>query len=140
MAAHQRLRRRAGRTPAAAVVDEFAVPPSAAHGPGPRSGWGSRWCCVALIAFTLLRLPAALVTVAALGLPFLFLIYLRETDAFRDYPPAIWCSPRRWASGSAVGWVLLTGAPVARSYGIALGTGIVGAECCATASASRWAE
>jgi hypothetical protein len=82
---------------------------------------------VALIAFSTLRLPAALVTVSALGLPFLFIIYLRETDAFRDYPSVILVLTAALGIGLAVGWVLLTGAAVARSYGIALGSGIVGA-------------
>ena len=43
---------------------------------------------LALVAFALLRMPAPLIAVAALGLPLLFLIYLREADAFRDLPPA----------------------------------------------------
>ncbi|MCW2518764.1 MAG: zinc ribbon protein, partial [Mycobacterium sp.] len=38
----------------------------------------------ALIAATLFRLPAALITVAALGLPLLFLIYLQESDVYND--------------------------------------------------------
>ncbi|HJT90815.1 MAG TPA: zinc ribbon domain-containing protein [Mycobacterium sp.] len=82
---------------------------------------------VALVAFTLLRLPAALVTVSALGLPLLFLIYLRESDAFHDVPLGTWVLTAALGIGLAVGWVLLTGAAVARSYGIALGSGIVGA-------------
>jgi RsiW-degrading membrane proteinase PrsW (M82 family) len=82
---------------------------------------------VALVAFTLLRLPAALVTVAALGLPLLFLIYLRESDAFRDYPIATLVLTGALGIGLAVGWVLLTGASVARSYGVALGSAVVGA-------------
>ena len=82
---------------------------------------------VALIAFTLLRLPAALITVSALGLPLLFLIYLRESDAFRDYPAVTLVLTAALGIGLAVGWVLLTGAAVARSYGIALGSGVVGA-------------
>ena len=44
----------------------------------------------ALVATTLLRLPAALITVAALGLPLLFLIYLQESDVYRT------CRPRPW--------------------------------------------
>jgi len=45
----------------------------------------------ALIATTLLRLPAALITVAALGLPLLFLIYLQESDVYRvPYRPPPW--------------------------------------------------
>jgi hypothetical protein len=82
---------------------------------------------VALIVFTLLRLIPALVTVSALGLPLLFLIYLRETDAYRDYPGVTLVLTAALGIGLAVGWVLLTGAAVARSYGIALGSGVVGA-------------
>ena len=37
---------------------------------------------LALVTFATLRMPAALITVAALGLPLLFLLYLRETDAY----------------------------------------------------------
>jgi hypothetical protein len=74
-----------------------------------------------------LRLPAALVTVAALGFPFLFLLYLRESDAFDDIAPRTWVLTAVLGIGLAVGWVLLTGAAVARSYGIALGAGVVGA-------------
>jgi hypothetical protein len=81
---------------------------------------------LALVAFTLLRLPGALVAVSALGLPLLFLIYLRESDAFRDYPVATLVLTGALGIGLAVGWVLLTGASVARSYGVALGSGIVG--------------
>jgi RsiW-degrading membrane proteinase PrsW (M82 family) len=81
----------------------------------------------ALVAFAVLRLPAAMITVAALGLPLLFLIYLRESDAFRDYPLATLVLTAALGIGLAVGWVLLTGAAVARSYGVALGSGVVGA-------------
>jgi hypothetical protein len=82
---------------------------------------------VALIAFTLLRLPAALVTVAALGLPLLFVLYLREADANRDVPVSTWVLTAVLGIGLAVGWALLTGAMVARSYGVELGAAIVGA-------------
>jgi hypothetical protein len=82
---------------------------------------------VALVAFAVLRLPAALITVAALGVPFLFLLYLRESDAFADMPARIWVLTAALGIGLGVGWVLLTGATMARSYGIALGAGVVGA-------------
>lgn len=81
----------------------------------------------ALVAFTLLRLPAALVTVAALGLPLLFVLYLRESDAFRDFPLGTLVLTAALAVGLAVGWVLLTGATFARSYNVGLGSAIVGA-------------
>ena len=82
---------------------------------------------VALVAFALLRMPGALVTVEALGIPFLFLLYLRESDGFHDIPTRTWVLTAVLGIGLAIGWVLLTGPMVARSYGIALGSGIVGA-------------
>ncbi|MGE2721842.1 zinc ribbon domain-containing protein [Mycolicibacterium celeriflavum] len=81
----------------------------------------------ALAAFTLLRLPAALVTVAALGLPLLFVLYLRESDAFRDFPVGTLVLTVSLAVALAVGWVLLTGVAFAKSYGVGLGSAIVGA-------------
>jgi hypothetical protein len=81
---------------------------------------------VALVVFALLRLPAALITVASLGFPFLFLLYLHESDGFQDIPTRTWALTAALGIGLGVGWVLLTGALVARSYGIALGAGVVG--------------
>lgn len=78
----------------------------------------------ALIAATLFRLPAALITIAALGLPLLFLIYLQEADVHRDIPSATLVLTAALGIGLGVGWVLLTGAAVTRSYGVPLGTGI----------------
>jgi hypothetical protein len=78
----------------------------------------------ALIAATLLRLPAAMITVAALGLPFLFLIYLQESDVYRDVPTSTLVITAALGIGLGTGWVLLTGAAIARSYDVGLGTGI----------------
>jgi hypothetical protein len=77
-----------------------------------------------LIAATLFRLPAVLITVAALGLPLLFLYYLQEADAHRDIPPSTLVLTAGLGIAIGVGWVLLTGAAVARSYGVPLGAGI----------------
>ncbi|UNB51226.1 zinc ribbon domain-containing protein [Mycolicibacterium sp. YH-1] len=79
---------------------------------------------VALIAATWFKLPAVLITVAALGLPLLFLIYLQEADAHRDIPSATLVITAALGIGLGVGWVLLTGAAMARSYGVPLGAGI----------------
>ncbi|BBZ20079.1 zinc ribbon domain-containing protein [Mycolicibacterium gadium] len=81
---------------------------------------------VCLVAFTLLRLPAALITVGTLGLPVLYLIYLRESDAFRDFPVSTLVLTAVLGIGFGVGWVLLTGAMVARSYEVGLGSAITG--------------
>lgn len=79
---------------------------------------------VGLVTFAAFRMPAALITVAALGLPLLFLLYLRETDAQRDFPASTLLLTAGLGIALGVGWVLLTGAAVARSYGVPLGTGI----------------
>ena len=80
----------------------------------------------ALIATTMLRLPAALITVAALGLPLLFLIYLQESDVYRDVPTSTLVVTAGLGIGLGVGWVLLTGAMVAQAYDVGLGMGIAG--------------
>jgi len=81
---------------------------------------------VALVLFAVLRMPGALVAVSALGFPFLFALYVRESDGFDDIPARTWALTAALGIGLGVGWVLLTGAMVARSYGIALGAGVVG--------------
>ena len=82
---------------------------------------------IALVVFAVLRMPGALVAVSSFGFPLLFLLYLRESDAHRDVPVHTWVLTTALGIGLGVGWVLLTGAAVARSYGIALGAGVVGA-------------
>ncbi|OBF13610.1 zinc ribbon domain-containing protein [Mycobacterium sp. ACS4331] len=81
---------------------------------------------IALAAATLFKLPAALITVAALGLPLLFLIYLQEADVYRDISSATLVITSALGIGLGVGWVLLTGAAAARAYGVPLGAGISG--------------
>ena len=81
---------------------------------------------VALVATSLFRLPAALITVAALGLPLLFLIYLQESDVYDDVPTGTLVATAGLGIGLGVGWVLLTGAVVAQAYDVGLGMGIAG--------------
>lgn len=80
----------------------------------------------ALVATTMLRLPAALITVAALGLPLLFLIYLQESDVYQDVPTGTLVATAGLGIGLGVGWVLVTGAMVAQAYDVGLGMGIAG--------------
>ena len=81
---------------------------------------------LALVGFTLLKLPAAMIGVAAFGGPLLFLIYLYEADAFRDLPARLLLLTVLIGLGLGVAWVMLTGAAVARSYGVPLEAGIAG--------------
>ncbi|VEG54194.1 Uncharacterised protein [Mycolicibacterium aurum] len=81
---------------------------------------------VALVAATFLRMPAALIAVASLGLPLLFALYLRESGVSHDIPRSILALTTTLGIILGVGWVLLTGAAVARAYGVPLGAGIAG--------------
>jgi len=80
---------------------------------------------VLLAAFALLRMPAALIAVAVLGLPTLFVIYLREADAFRDLSARVLAITIVLGLVLGVGFALLGGA-VVRSSGRALGVGLSG--------------
>ena len=80
----------------------------------------------ALAVATFLRMPAALVAVASLGLPLLFALYLRESAVFRDFPRSALALTTVLGVVLGVGWALLTGAAVARAYGVPLGAGIAG--------------
>ena len=80
----------------------------------------------ALVAATLFRVPAAIITVAALGLPLLFLIYLQESDVYDDVPTGVLVVTAGLGIGLGVGWVLLTGAMLAQQYDVGLGVGIAG--------------
>jgi len=80
----------------------------------------------ALTVGTFLRMPAALIAIASLGLPLLFALYLRESGVSRDIPRSTLALTVGLGVILGVGWVLLTGAAVARAYGVPLGAGIAG--------------
>lgn len=79
-----------------------------------------------MVTFAVLRWQAPLVGVIALGLPVLFLLYLREIGAVRFLPLRALVIHTGVCIALGVGWVLLTGKAVARSYDIALGTALPG--------------
>ena len=83
---------------------------------------------IALTAATLLRMPAALITVASLGLPLLFGLYIRESGVSRDIPWSSLALTVGLGLVLGVGWALLTGAVAARAYGVPLGAGVAGAQ------------
>lgn len=77
-----------------------------------------------LLAFSFVRVPAALITMSALGLPLLFVLYLAEADVFRDVPRYALAISGLVGAGLGVGWVLLTGEIVARAYGVPMAAGL----------------
>jgi hypothetical protein len=79
---------------------------------------------VGLVGFAILKMPAALITVAALGLPLLFVLYVSESAVYRDM--SVWSMVLAGTLGVAlgVGWVLLTGEMVARAYGVPMAAGL----------------
>lgn len=79
---------------------------------------------VALIGFALLKLPAAGVTVAALGMPLLFLLYVRASGVGLDIPRVSLILTSILGAGLGAAWVLVTGQLVARSYGVPMSVGL----------------
>jgi hypothetical protein len=78
----------------------------------------------ALILFALLRLPAAGITVAALGLPLLFMFYLRASGIELDIPRLSLVIAGVLGAVLGAGWALLSGGVVARSYGVPMAVGL----------------
>jgi hypothetical protein len=79
-----------------------------------------------LVVFAALRWQVPLIAVGALGIPLLFGIYLLESDGYHDLPARSLLVTVVLGVGLGVGWALLTGTVVARSYGVALGASMAG--------------
>lgn len=78
---------------------------------------------LALIGCSLLRLIGPLITVAGLGVPVLFALYLWQTDVYRDMPRHGLLVSAVIGTALGVGWTLFTGGVVARAYGIPIAAG-----------------
>ncbi len=74
-------------------------------------------CCAAL------GLIGPLVALSSLGVPLLFGLYLWQTDVHRDIPRHMLATTAVLGVVLGVGWVVLTGGLVARSYGIPISAG-----------------
>ena len=79
---------------------------------------------LALVVFALLRWQPPLIAISALGLPLLFLIYLHQSCVFDDLPVRTLLITAVLGVGLGVGWALLTGTVVTRTYGVAPGAGM----------------
>lgn len=76
---------------------------------------------VALSVFAALRWQAPLIATAALGLPVLFVIYLREADARRDQPIRTLAATAILGIALGAGWAQIIGVIVSHSYDVAMG-------------------
>jgi hypothetical protein len=79
---------------------------------------------LALIAMGALRWQAPVIAVSTVGLPLVFLFYLYEADIDDDLSLGILVVTAAVGAALGVGWALLTGAGVARSYEVELGAGV----------------
>ena len=80
---------------------------------------------IGVVALAVFRFIGPLVTVAALGVPWLFMLYLWQADVLRDIPARMFAFAAAMGAALGIGWVWLTGGLVARSYGIPMAAGFV---------------
>ena len=80
---------------------------------------------VGLASSALSRFLGPMVIIAALGVPLLFGLYLWQSGLARDMPGHALAAATSMGTALGVGWVLLTGGALARSYGIPIAAGFV---------------
>lgn len=80
---------------------------------------------VGLVCGSLLRSVGPLVSLAALGVPLLFLLYLWQAEVYRGMPRHVLAVAAVFGAVLGAGWVVLTGGMIARSYGIPMAAGFV---------------
>jgi hypothetical protein len=78
-----------------------------------------------LLGCAVLELLGPLVIIAAWGVPLLFVLYLWQSGLLRDMPGHALAIAATMGGALGVGWVLLTGGILARSYGIPMVAGFV---------------
>ena len=79
---------------------------------------------VGLIVSAVLRLPALGIAVAALGLPLLFVLYLRASSTDRDFPRTALVLSGALGALLGAAWVAAGGVFVARTYGLPMSIGL----------------
>lgn len=78
-----------------------------------------------VVVLSALRLLGPLVTLVALGVPVLFVLYLWQSDLLRDIPNHALVIAAGLGGVLGLSWVLVTGGLVARAYGIPIAAGFV---------------
>ena len=79
-----------------------------------------------LVVCALLRWQPPLIALSTVGLPLVFLTYLRLSDVYYDLPVRTLVVTALLAVGLGVGWALLTGPVIAHSYDVTLLSGMTG--------------
>jgi uncharacterized membrane protein len=79
-----------------------------------------------LVAFAVLRWQPPLIAISTVGLPLVFLSYLRLSDVYHDLPVRTLVVTALLAVGLGVGWALLTSPVIAHSYDVTLLSGMTG--------------
>lgn len=77
-----------------------------------------------LLLAAVLRLPALGIAISALGLPLLFMLYLRASAADRDVPRVSLALAGVLGAVLGAAWVLVSGQVVARTYGVPMAIGL----------------
>ena len=78
-----------------------------------------------VVACSVFRWLGPLITLVALGVPLLFVLYLWQSNLLRDLPNHALVIASVFGAALGVSWVLGTGGLVARSYGIPMAVGFV---------------
>lgn len=80
---------------------------------------------VLIIGLAVMRVNGPLGVTATIGWPLIFLIYVWQSDAFRDLPLRILAVSMVIGVSCGVGWWLFAGRRLARSYGVSTGSGLM---------------
>lgn len=80
---------------------------------------------IAMVALVAAGANGALGVTATIGWPLLFFIYVWQSDVFRDVPLRIMAVAMLVGVGLGVGWFLIAGKWLARSYGVSTASGFL---------------
>lgn len=82
-------------------------------------------CLVAIIVLASAEMNGPLGVIAVIGWPLLFLIYVWQSDGFRDKPLRILAVAMVLGVALGIGWWLSTGSIIAGSYGLSTGSSLL---------------
>ena len=77
-----------------------------------------------LLISAVLRLPVVGIAISALGLPLLFVLYLRASAVDRDIPRALLLTAGALGALLGAAWVVVSGQVVSRTYGVPMAVGL----------------